>query len=439
MNSTARLYCKFRGERYPRPRRHDNLDHRVANIQTGVDYECRHPQPLMSVLDGVRIALVHEWLVVPAGSEQVLRELVAIFPQADVFCVVDGLTDEDRAALGVGHPQTTLLQRLPGVHRYYRGLLPLMPMAIERLTLSSYDLVISNSHAVAKGVRVRPDALHICHCCSPMRYAWDLRDSYLREAGADRGVRGALLRFLLDRLRRWDLQNAARVSEFVAISAFIADRIHRSYGRESTVVYPPVDVEYYTPDGKSRGSHYVTASRFVGYKRIPDIVAAFRELPDRQLRVIGDGPDRDRVAAAAGPNVTLLGRQPRDVLRRELRSARAFLFAAEEDFGILPAEAQACGTPVIALGKGGALETVIVSGPRPTGRFFDEASPMSIAASIRAFEAGTAPSPADCRANAERFSIARFRAEFLAHVERAWAAHVERPSLHRAPYHSASA
>ena len=224
-----------------------------------------------------------------------------------------------------------------------------------------------------------------------MRYAWDLRDSYLREADADRGVRGALLRFLLERLRRWDLQNSARVSEFVAISDFIADRLHRAYRRDSTVIYPPVDVAYYTPDETPRGTHYVTASRFVGYKRMPDIVAAFRGLPDRQLRVIGEGPDRDRVAAAAGPNVTLLGRQPRDVLRHELRSARAFLFAAEEDFGILPVEAQACGTPVIALGKGGALETVIGSGLHRTGRFFDDVSPMSIA---------------------ERFAIPRVRAPY---------------------------
>ncbi len=405
----------------------------VALASRLAPHESIQHQSLMSVLHGVRIALVHEWLVVPAGSEQVLRELVSLFPGADVFCVVDSLSDADRAALGVGHPRATFLQRLPGVHRYYRGLLPIMPMAVERLNLSSYDLVISNSHAVAKGVRVRRGALHVCHCCSPMRYAWDLRDSYLREAGADRGLRGALLRFLLERLRRWDLENSARVSDFVAISAFIADRIQRAYGRDSTVVFPPVDVDYFTPDATPRGTHYVTASRLVGYKRMPEIVAAFRELPDRQLRVIGDGPDRDRVAAAAGPNVTLLGRQPNDVLRHELRSARAFIFAAEEDFGILPVEAQACGTPVIALGKGGALETVVGSGPHHTGRFFNVALPSSIAASLRAFEAEPAPLAADCRANAERFSIARFRAEFLAYVERAWAAHVQRPPLDRAP------
>lgn len=390
------------------------------------------------VLAGVRVALVHEWLVVPAGSEQVLREFVSLFPNADLFCLVDGLTEQDRCELGVGHPKTSFLQLLPGVSKYYRALLPLMPLAIEALDLRAYDLVISNSHAVAKGVRVRPGALHICHCCSPMRYAWDMRDEYLREAGLDRGVKGWLVRQLLERLRRWDLRTSDRVADFVAISRFIADRIARAYQRESSVIYPPVDVDYYVPDGTARGAHYVTASRMVGYKRMPEIVAAFRHLPDRHLVVIGDGPDRERVAAAAGPNVTLLGRQDRSALRHELRRARAFLFAAEEDFGILPVEAQACGTPVIALARGGALETVVGDGPRATGRFFSDASASSIAAAIRAFETGPAPRSADCRANAERFSIHRFRAEFLLHVERAWAAHTGRPPSERAPESVAS-
>jgi len=384
------------------------------------------------VLEGVRVALVHEWLVVPAGSEQVLRELVLLFPDAELFCLVDGLSDTDRADLGVGHPRTSFLQHLPGVARYYRRLLPIMPLAIESLDLQAYDLVISNSHAVAKGVRVKAGALHICHCCSPMRYAWDLRDDYLRQAGLDRGARGWAVKQMLERLRQWDFQASDRVTEFVAISRFIADRIARAYGRESTVIYPPVDADYYTPDASPRGNHYVTASRFVGYKRIPEIVAAFRELPDRRLVVIGDGPDRDRVAAAAGSNVTLMGRQDRASLRQELRSARAFVFAAEEDFGILPVEAQACGTPVIALGRGGALETVVASGPRRTGHLFDTVSATSIAAAIRDFEAGVAPFAADCRANAERFSVARFRTEFGAYVERAWLAHTAGTS---APHH----
>ena len=370
----------------------------------------------------VRVALVHEWLVVPAGSEQVLKEMKAEFPQADVFCLVDTLSDVDRATLGVGHPTTSFLQKVPGIARHYRWMLPFMPAAVERLNLDAYDLVISNSHAVAKGVRTRPGALHICHCCSPMRYAWDLREQYLGEAGLDRGIRGWFAGKMLDRLRSWDAKASARVGQFIAISDFIAARIERSYGRPSTVIYPPVDTNFYTPSG-DRTDRYIAASRMVSYKRIPAIIEAFRELPDRHLVVIGDGPDRARVEAVAGPNVTLMGWQPREVLREQLRQSRAFLFAAEEDFGILPVEAQACGTPVIAYGRGGALETVIDSGPARTGAFFAEATPSAIAAAIRKFEAIPAPSAQACRANAEQFSAERFRRELREFVTHAWNVH----------------
>ena len=399
----------------------------VSNIPERASTVTSADVPVPLSLRDAKIALVHEWLVVPAGSEQVLREMRLVFPQADVFCLVDGLSDADRAALGVGHPRTSFLQWIPGVTRHYRALLPLMPLAIASLDLRAYDVVISNSHAVAKGARARPDALHLCHCCSPMRYAWDLREQYLHEAGMDRGVVGWLARTVLERLRRWDLRASNGVSAFVAISAFIADRIARAYGRPSTVIYPPVDTTYFTPDPQvARGTHYVTASRFVGYKRIPDIVAAFRELPDHQLVVIGDGPDRDRVAAAAGPNVTLMGRLDHAALRHELRRARAFVFAAEEDFGILPVEAQACGTPVIALGRGGSLETVVATGAHPTGRFFDEVAPGAIVAAIRAFEAAPVVHSADCAAQAARFSAERFRTELQAYVAEQWAQHRHR-------------
>ena len=362
-----------------------------------------------------RVALIHEWLVHPAGSEAVLQELVRLLPEADVFCLIDGLSDRDRARLGVGHPRTTWLQRLPAVHRYYRALLPLMPQAIERLDLSAYDVVISNSHAVAKGVRPRAGAVHLCHCCSPIRYAWDLREQYLTEAGIARGPVGWLARYLLERIRRWDLATTSRVTAFVAISHFIADRIARCYDRPSTVVYPPVDTEYFTlDDGVPRGTHYLTASRLVGYKQVPAIVEAFRHLPDRQLTVIGDGPDRSRVHAAAGPNVTLLGHQPRERLREEMRRARAFVFAAEEDFGIVPVEAQACGTPVIALGRGGSLETVVGSGAGRTGHFFAEATPEAIALAIREFESLPPVASDACRMHAEQFSVTRFRREMMA-------------------------
>ena len=376
--------------------------------------EAHKPSPRASratpaAASACRVAIVHDWLVTPGGAEEVLRELVQLLPEAHLFCLVDGLSDGDRERLGVGSPRTSWLQRLPGVRRYYRALLPFMPHAIESLDLSGYDLVLSNSHAVAKGVRPRPGAVHLCHCCSPVRYAWDLREQYLREAGVSRGPVAWLLRGLLERLRRWDLAATDRVTAFVAISGFIAERIQRAYGRPSTVVYPPVDTAYYTESGAvPRGGHYLTASRFVGYKRIPAIVEAFQALPDRQLVVIGDGPDRGRVLAAAGPNVTWLGRQSRERLRDEMRRARAFLFAAEEDFGIVPVEAQACGTPVIALGRGGSLETVIGSGPGRTGHFFAEAEPAAIAEAIRAFEAQPPVAAGACRQNAERFAAEVF-------------------------------
>lgn len=377
---------------------------------------------MQTLPENLRIALVHEWLVTPGGSEQVLREMKVIYPEADIFCLVDKLTDADRRELGVGHPTTSFLQKIPNIGRIYRWLLPLMPSAVERLDLSAYDIVISNSHAVAKGVRVRRGALHICHCCSPMRYAWDLRQQYLEEAGLDRGMKGWMAERMLDRLKAWDLRTSRTVGQFIAISDFIADRIKRAYHRDSTIIYPPVDTDYYTPDG-TRGDYYMAASRFVSYKRIPAIVAAFRELPDHKLIVIGTGPEWDNVKAVAGSNVTLMGWQPREVMREKLRGARAFIFAAEEDFGILPVEAQACGTPVIALGIGGARETVVSSGDNKTGLHFNDPTPAGIASAIREFESIAAPTAASCRQHAEKFSVQRFRDELANYVTQAWSQH----------------
>ncbi|MEP6762754.1 MAG: glycosyltransferase [Gemmatimonadaceae bacterium] len=373
-----------------------------------------------------RMAIVHEWLVVPGGSELVLKEMISVFPEADVFCLIDKLSDVDREMLNVGHPRTSWLQHIPGVAKHYRAMLPLMTTAVEFLDLSAYDLVISNSHAVAKGVRVRNDALHICHCYSPMRYAWDLREQYLSEARLNLGIKGWLANKLLDRLKTWDLNASRRVGEFISISEFIAERVQRSYNRESTVIYPPVDTDFFSTDGKQRDVAYVAASRLVSYKRIAAIVEAFRELPDKQLIVIGDGPERDRVRRAAGSNVILMGWQTREVIRETLRRARAFVFAAEEDFGILPVEAQACGAPVIAYSVGGALETVSESGTNRTGMFFNDPSPSGIAAAVRAFETQPAPTAEACRMNAERFSVERFHREFRAFVSEAWQRHQAR-------------
>jgi glycosyltransferase involved in cell wall biosynthesis len=250
-----------------------------------------------------------------------------------------------------------------------------------------------------------------------MRYAWDLHDQYLSQVGLDKGVRGRVVRGSLARLRRWDRAASERVGEFVAISDTIAHRIRRCYGRDSTVIYPPVTLPAHSAE-VTRDPAYVTVSRLVPYKRVDLIVAAFRLLPDRQLVVIGDGPERDRIAAAAGPNVILLGLVPDATRDRWLAAARAFVFAAEEDFGIAPLEAQARGTPVIAYGRGGSLETIRgTETAEPSGVLFAEQTPEAIAAAVRAFEADAHRfTAAACRANAARFSADRFRREFAAFV-----------------------
>jgi glycosyltransferase involved in cell wall biosynthesis len=373
-----------------------------------------------------RVAIVHEWLVTYGGSELVLAELLKIFPGAHVFTLFDHMSDSDRALLGLGarggtdgpRITTSFLQHFPGVASRHRSFLPLFPAAVRSFDLRGYDLVISNSHAVAKGARTRPSQRHVCYCLSPMRYAWDLRDQYLAQTGLDRGLRGWAARALLERLRRWDLRTSAGVDRYLTLSHFVADRIERAYGRDATVVYPPVDVDFFTPPpdaGAGSIDTYVTAGRLVPYKRVDLIVRAFAHMPDRKLVVIGAGPEEQRVRAAARelPNVTLLGYLSREQLRAHLRTARAFLFAAEEDFGIAPLEAQACGTPVIAYGKGGAVETIRgIDAPEPTGLFFDRQTEDSLAAAVRTFET-LRISPAACRANAEHFAPGEFRRGIL--------------------------
>jgi glycosyltransferase involved in cell wall biosynthesis len=367
----------------------------------------------------MRVAIVHDWLVTYAGAERVLEQMLATYPDADLFSLIDFLAPQEREFLGGRPVHTSFLQRIPGVRRRYRSLLPLMPLAIEQLDLSAYDLVLSSSYAVAKGVLTGPDQLHLCLCHSPMRYAWDLQHQYLRETGLDHGIRGALARWTLHRMRLWDVRSAAGVDAFIAVSRYIARRIWKAYRRKSTVIYPPVDVDDFTPGGV-RENFYVTASRMVPYKRIDLVVEAFATMPHRRLIVIGDGPEARRIRSKGAPNIEFLGQQPFEVLRDRLRRARAFVFAAEEDFGIAPVEAQACGTPVLASGKGGVLETVRGLGESaPTGVFFPEQTIASLVDAVECFEReGGQIEPDACRRNAERFSPERFRNEFRAFVNR---------------------
>jgi glycosyltransferase involved in cell wall biosynthesis len=372
-----------------------------------------------------RIALVYDWLDTWRGGENVLAEIVRIYPDADLFALVDFLPEALRPRLSGKRARTTFLQRIPGARRHFRRLLPLFPRAIESLDLSAYDLVISVSTAVAKGARTTPRQLHICYCNTPMRYAWDLRDQYLEAQGLATGVRGALVHRVLDRLRDWDRRTSARVTHFVANSQFVRDRIARCYDRTATVIYPPVDTDFFTPAvalERPAADYYFAASRWVPYKRMDVIAAAFRDLPERRLIVAGDGPEAIRVRRAGGLNVEFVGEVSRERMRDLLRGARAFLFAAEEDFGILPLEAQACGTAVIAYGRGGARETVRDrSQGRPTGLFFAAQTPPAIADAVRRFEQELpAIDPRDCRQQALQFGANRFTRQLQTFVEQAW-------------------
>ncbi|MBK7791993.1 MAG: glycosyltransferase [Betaproteobacteria bacterium] len=373
----------------------------------------------------MRIAIVHDWLDTWRGGENVLAAMIDLYPAADLLALVDFLPERLRGRLHGKRARTSFLQNLPFARSHFRSYLPLMPRAIESLDLRSYDLILSSSHAVAKGVMTSARQLHICYCHTPMRYAWDLREQYLSQRKLDRGLKGLLARHLLDHLRRWDCATAPRVNHFVANSANIRDRIARCYGREATVVYPPVDVEFFapaaTPQAPIDRTYYMAASRWVPYKRMDAIVEAFRALPDRSLVVAGDGPEARRVRAAAGNNVQFVGELPRERLRDLLQGARAFVFAADEDFGILPVEAQACGTPVIAYGHGGALETVTQRGEARTGTFFREQTPAAIAAAIRDFDLPLSTiAPATCARNAERFAAGIFAREMKNFVECAY-------------------
>lgn len=366
----------------------------------------------------MKVAIVHDWFASKTGGENCVEQLLLLFPQADVFTIVDLLTDEERHFL-TGHKVTTsFIQRLPGAKRRYRSYLPLMPLAIEQFDLSGYDLVISSSSAVAKGVITGPDQVHVSYIHSPIRYAWDLQHQYLSEAKLERGFKSGVARLILHYMRLWDVRTAQTVDHLIANSSFVARRIKKFYGRDAHVIYPPVDLDRFQLT-ESHEDFYVTVSRMVPYKRVPLIVEAFAAMPHRRLVVIGDGPDLAEVRRLAGPNVTVLGKQPTDVIVSHLQRAKAFVFAAEEDFGIAPLEAQSCGTPVVAFGKGGALETIRgEDSDTQTGVFFAEQTADAIRAAVDHLERRLPYiSPANCRANADRFSTGRFRANIAAFVE----------------------
>ncbi|MFD0671337.1 glycosyltransferase family 4 protein [Cohnella sp. GCM10027633] len=366
----------------------------------------------------MKVAIVHDWLVVYAGAEKVLEQLLILYPDADLFSIVDFLPPAEREFIRHKPVRTSFIQRLPLSRSKFRLYLVLMPYAVERFDLSEYDLVLSSSYAVAKGVITGPGQIHISYVHTPIRYAWDMHHRYLKEHGLTRGFRGAVATWMLHRIRQWDARTANGVDSVIANSRYVANRIWKVYRRHSTVIHPPVDIDSFKLE-TNKQDYYLTASRLVPYKRIDLIVEAFSKMPDKRLVVIGDGPEYAKIKSMAAPNVTLLGYQPSEQLVRHMQQARAFLFAAEEDFGIIPVEAQSCGTPVIAYGKGGALETVRgLEQDRPTGVFFKHQSVASIMEAIGEFEDNEYRiAYEECRANALRFSADIFRQRILQHVQ----------------------
>ena len=364
-----------------------------------------------------RVAVVHDFLYTYCGAERVLEHIIDLFPHCDLFSLFDFVPDEERSFLRGKTPRTSIIQKLPLAAKKHRAYLPLMPFAIEQLDLSGYDLVISSSYLAAKGVLTGPDQLHVCYCHSPVRYAWDLQHQYLDRQGLRFGPKALFARAVLHYLRNWDARTALGVDVFLANSQFIARRIEKTYRRRAQTIYPPVDLDRFDVQTQKEG-YYLTASRLVPYKRIDLVIEAFNRMPERQLIVAGGGPDLNDLQDIAGPNVKLLGHVPEPQFRHVMQQARAFVFAAEEDFGLVPVEAMACGTPVLAYGRGGVTETVQHG---RTGLFFPFQHPESIMAAVRDFERLDTPlDPQAIRARAAEFSVARFRHEFAAAIDSAW-------------------
>ena len=373
----------------------------------------------------VEVALVHDWLTGMRGGEKCLEVLCEAFPEATLHSLIhrEGALSPPIESMTI---KTSPLQRIPGVFQHYRHLLPIMPLAVRSLVIKDVDLVVSLSHCVAKAVVPPPGVPHVCYCFTPMRYAWQGRDAYL-DGWRDRPVRRGVARFVLDQLRRWDRATAERVTHFVAISRTIQERIATCYGRESHVIEPPVDVDFYTPAESRRGDFYLIVSALVPYKRVDQAVRACERL-GRPLVVIGAGPERDRLETLAGPRTRFLGWQPDDVIREHYRTCRALLFPGEEDFGIVPIEALACGAPVIALGRGGVAETV----DDQVGRIYPDASSEGLAQAIEAWEREGEPHDAGlARRRAEGLSKEVFRERLLDYLDQVRAEAVERSATPR--------
>jgi glycosyltransferase involved in cell wall biosynthesis len=392
----------------------------------------------------MRVAIVHDWLTGMRGGEKCLEVFCEIFPDADLFTLlhVPGSVSKIIESRAI---QTSPIQHMPRAGKNYRYYLPLMPAAVRMLDLSGYDFILSSSHCVAKGARGGEGAYHVCYCYTPMRYAWSAYDEYF---GRARGAAGWLLPRVMDYLRGWDREAGEGVDEFVAISRTVAERIRNFYGREADVLYPPVDTERYRPRGEA-GDYYLMVSAFAPYKRVDVAVEAFNRL-GRPLKIVGQGQDFERIRNAGKSNIEFLGWQGDAALAELYAGCQAFIFPGLEDFGITPLEAQACGRPVIALGAGGALETVLAvnraeyapppglvswddgpgdSGGGPTGLFFERPEPDLLAEAVERFEGMEEVfRPEAARRQAERFSRDRFKEAARKRFLSGWEAHTARQS-----------
>ena len=369
-------------------------------------------------------ALIHDWYTVYGGAERCVESFTNIWSDFDHFSLIDDLSDPHRDLILKGKKtKNSFIQKLPFWKKKYRTYLPLFPFAIEQFDLSDYELILSSSSSVAKGVLTKPSQLHISYVYSPVRYAWDLYHQYLKESKLDSGVKGLIAKYFLFKLRAWDFSTANRPDHYIAISHFVAKRIKKVYNKEALVIYPPVDTDSFTLTTET-SDYYITCSRMVPYKKIDLIVEAFSKT-NKKLIVIGDGPDFKKIKKLASSNVELKGYVEKEEMLDIIKRAKAFIFAAEEDFGIAPIEAQACGVPVIAYGKGGALETIIgVSSDENfddksvTGIFFKEQTSSSLLEAVNYFEKNKASFDRKIiRKNAERFSKDRFEKEFKETIE----------------------
>lgn len=328
-------------------------------------------------------AIIHEWFLNYTGSERCVESFTNIYPDADIFCLLDFLSEADKTIVFKDKlPQTTFIQKLPFARKHHSFYLPLFPIAMEQIDLTGYDIILSSSHSVAKGVLTRSDQLHVCYCHTPMRYAWDLYHQYIKEAGLSKGIKGMWAKYILHKMRLWDLSTVNRVNYFIANSEYIAKRIKKVYNRDAAVIYPPVDVHKFSCE-KNKENYYVAASRFVPYKKMDILIQAFTEMPDKKLIVIGDGPDAGKLKSIAGKNIELVGFLNSEKMKEIFQKAKALVFAAEEDFGITVVEALACGTPVIALDKGGTAETVIHG---KNGIHFSHQSAGAVKDAVKLFE-----------------------------------------------------